>query len=244
MLVSINYIHSRPIFLFANSLAHEKGASIALFSMDDIYDVVLVSKPDVLLLDESDLDNIHARRLFEDLISERISAGKTKIVILHNSDSTKKQINHSNIKYISDIAYLPYNEYHKPKSPTEYKYMLCHLNCIEFDQNKYLESIIYPNNKTIPVKLVNCPQVEHLQNLGVVDEPTMLDLIGGCFSYINIDNQYVYDAMLMGKPIINLVSNKYLALDSGSIDIENAMVTYDSSIIQKHKISNLINYII
>lgn len=244
MLAYINYIHSRHLLLFANSLAREKQAQIRQYNLDNIYDVILAAKPEVLLMEESDLDNLHVKNFFTDLESDMVSLGQTKIIILYQTTSTKSLIQHSNIKYISEKLYLPYNEYFVPSSNTDSKYMLCHLNCIDFDLNKELEQIIYPNNKTIPVKLVNCPQVSHIQNLGMVDENAMLKLLSECYIYINIDNQYVYDAMMMNKPIINLIANNHLELTTSPIDIDQTNASYSVSSLKQHKISNLIKHLI
>lgn len=244
MLVYINYLHNRQVFLFANSIANEKDADIVQFSLDNIYNAVLIDKPDIILINESDTEHLHFSSFLKDLLDNEISLDKTKIIILMSDHSSTSKINHKNIKYIPHESYLPYNEYLFNKQISNDHYLLCHLNCVDFDINKTLELIIYPLNKSIPVKLVNCAQVEHIQNLGLVDEYTMLDLLSRCYAYINVNNEYIYDAMIMRKPIINFVKNSHIDITKHPIDLNNLNIEYNISKIQSNKISNLIKFII
>jgi hypothetical protein len=96
------------------------------------------------------------------------------------------------------------------------------------------------------VKLINCPSVEHVQNLGVASEYETLELINNCCCYINIDNKYVYDAMLMNKPIINLVPNKYLNVTQDPVPSCDLTLQYSNEQIEQinqYKISNLLSQI-
>lgn len=244
MLVYINYLHNRQVFLFANSLAHEKRANIVQFHLDNIYNVMLVEKPDIVVINESDTEHLHVTSFLQDVSSNNVNIDKTRIIILISDTSRISKINHQNIKYISDGSYLLYNEYFLTAPIIRNKYLLCHLNCVDFDTNKALEPIIYPVNRSIPVKLVNCTQVEHIQNLGMVDENTMLDLLSKCYAYINVNNEYIYDAMMMDKPIINLIDNPYMNITESPIDFNNLDIAYDKTKIQSKKISNLIKFLI
>jgi hypothetical protein len=245
MLIYLSSLHTRASILFANSFQQEtaNNSTIRLFDANDIYNIVLVQKPHILLIEQELLSNLHILNFFQDLVNNNLDIGHTQVIVLGNNSTFSYK--HTNIKYLSPDLYISYNEYvNASDNLAAGGYLLCSLNCTNLEINKLLEPIIYPTNKTIPVKLVNCPQINHIQNLGLADEATMLKLIADCYAYINLDNQYVYDAMLLNKPIINLIDNSHLPLSSSDSIIENMFVEYDITNIKKYKISNIVKHII
>lgn len=239
MLTYITNISSRPEQLFANCIAKEYGSKISIFEPNDIYEIVLSSKPNFIILHEGDLSNYHIKKFIK-TINDSI---KTIFIVLTFSNK-KYSFSNKKIHYINKDNYLPYNEYLRG-DPIDKNYILCDLNCEDEQKNTILQPIIYPQNKEIPVKLVNCHKVGHVQNLGLVNEQTMIKLLRECSLYINMNNTYVYDAMYMNKPILNLTQNKFLnTIETPSLDdIKNISITYDTAQISKNKISNLIKYI-
>jgi hypothetical protein len=239
MLTYITNISSRPEQLFANALSKEYGSNTLIFEPDNIYEIILASKPDFVILHEGDLSNYHIKKFMKN-IDDSI---KTIFMVLTFSEK-KYSFSSKRTNYISKDSYLPYNEYFQTELKDK-NYILCDLTCKDEQKNTILQPIIYPQNKEIPVKLVNCYKVGHVQNLGLVDEQTMMKLLSGCSLYINMDNTYVYDAMNMNKPILNLTKNTLLdTVETPSLDdIKNPSVNYEASQINKNKISNLVKYI-
>jgi hypothetical protein len=241
MIIYTNILTSRDVDLFANSFRKEFGGTIIKKDISNIYDIILVDKPDYIIIDSLDEKNEHFVSFLSDLKSQNIQIQKTKIIIIGKSGNSE----HQNIRYVSPNTYYCFDEYYTESSCDDgsFKYMLCHLNCLDFEKNKALEPIIYPNNKEIAVKLVGCDQVQHVQNLGSVTEREMLELIHGCEIYINIDNMYVYDAMFLNKPIINSCEDIKEIEFVNNLSIDKASTKYDRSKIMQYRISNIVKHI-
>jgi hypothetical protein len=246
MLILTSSIKNRATSLFSNSFHKETQGNLVSFDLDYIYDAMLVNKPDIVVLDRSDLYNIHVNNFMKEIVSNTVSIGNCKIIVLTTKKDDKK-IQHNNIRYISSSTYYLFNEYYKHKDTItrDFKYLLCHLDCSNLSNNSHIEQLTYPNNSKVAVKLVGCSNVKHPQNLGTVTETEMLDLIYGCSVYINIDNQYVYDAMLLKKPIINFSSDiPELSVCKHTPSIDDATNNYDIANVNRNRISNLIKYIL
>lgn len=239
--------YNRNSFLFANYFNQVNKQDIIQFELQSIYDTMLVDCPSIVILEENHFNSIDLKNFFQDLDDGVVDIKNTKVIILCSDNYNGKKYINKNIKYISSSSYLLYNEFYKPSNTQNIEYMVCSLDCKNLEQNNMLAPLLYPNNKTIPVKLINCESVEHVQNIGKANEDETLKLINECCCYINIDNTYVFDAMLMNKPIINLVPNKYIEISQSldpSCQIEKS---YSSDIINKikqYKISNILSQII
>ena len=240
MLTYKTHFSTRTEDLFCQSLHKEFDSKIAIFNPDDIYEIILTNKPDFVVLHEHDLSHYHIQKFIKDQDNIKLS---TTFIVLRFLNKKLPQIPYKRIHFIDESQYLPYNEYYSTTVRND-NFALCDLDCIEEKNNTILQPIIYPKNKEIPVKLVNCHKVGHIQNLGLVDEETILNLLSRCSIYINMNNSYVYDAMLMEKPILNLVDNKYLdkTIDTNIDHLKNTTLSYNLDI-NKYKISNIIKYI-
>lgn len=246
MLILTSSIKNRAINLFANSFYQETKANLGSFDLEYIYDAMLINKPDIVILEYSDLHNFHVNNFMKELVANTVSVGNCKIIVLTTTKDNKK-IQHNNIKYISNSTYYLFNEYYeyKKNNTKNFKYILCHLDCNNLTNNSHIEQLTYPHNSTVAVKLVGCSNVKHPQNLGTVTETEMLELIHNCSIYINLDNQYVYDAMLFKKPIINFSSSiPELAVCKDTVSIDDAITDYDISNINQNRISNIVKYIL
>jgi hypothetical protein len=239
MLTYITNNSTRAENLFANSLSKEFDSQVLNFDQDNIYEIVLSIKPDFIILHESDLSNYHIKKFIKDIDTSNLST----IFIVLVFSSKKHNYPYQRINYIQEKQYLPYDEYFV-KGSTEDNFVLCDLNCNEEQKNSILQPLIYPQNKEIPIKLVNCHKVGHVQNLGLVDDQTMLGLLSRCSLYINMNNLYIYDAVYMNKPILNLTENKHFkTVETPSInDIKQNKADYKLDI-KKYKISNITKYI-
>jgi len=231
---------TRPEDLFCQSLQREFGSQILIFNPDDIYEIVLNHKPQFIVLHDHDLSHYHVQQFLKDKDNENL---KTVFIVLKFLKKKPPVVPYKNINFIEQSQYLPYNEYYSDAISDD-NFVLCDLNCTEEKSNVILQPLIYPVNKEIPMKLVNCHKVGHIQNLGLVDEETMLKLLAKCSLYINLNNSYVYDAMRMKKPILNLTDNKYLdKITEPTLDsLRNLELSYNLNI-DKYKISNITKYL-
>lgn len=244
MLTYIPNNNTRTHQLFALSTEKECGSTTSIFNYEDIYEVMLNPKDEaVVVLTRADINNVYVRMFIDSMLD---NSAKTTNKIFVISD---KKYNHSNIINIAPNLFKLFNSYYKPQPlNNNKKYILCHLDCTKKENNELLKDIVYPANKDIPVKLVNCYKVRHPQNLGLVDEQKMLDLIYNCYALINTTDHYVYDAIWMQKPIVSITSNEYIqATDSLTLDqIEKTVsefVPYKENL-SGYRVSSLIKHYI
>lgn len=241
MKIFITNLHSRKEMLVANCVAHETDGGIEIFDPINIYDVYLSDTDNFLILSEEDYNNIFITKFMDQLVKGSIVNQKNKIILLYKNNEF---IKHKDILSIPYDAFCHYNEYAKLQIRDE-GYILCELNCVSQKKNGILESIIYPENKTIPVRLVNCPRFDHPQNLGVVNDHDMLRLIAGCSVYVGLTDNYIYDSLFMQKPTITTANNKIIQ-PVGSISMEDINnVSFDEKYLtelKKNKISNIIKH--
>lgn len=72
-----------------------------------------------------------------------------------------------------------------------------------------LDKVLYPNEK-INIKMFDGGQINHLQNLGWVDDKTYMELINNCKVLIAIDNTYLGYGLILRKPTIALTNNNWI----------------------------------
>jgi hypothetical protein len=229
MIIAIPSQCSRNVNLFANSYHKEYGATIISYVPENIYDTLLIDRPQLIITDSVDYDIY--KSIFNDIDNKHIS-NYSKFIVL-GDESLKR----SYIRYIRRDTYITYNEYIQPNLSE--KFILCVMDCSDIENNNRLKDILYPNILEMPVRLVNCPQFESINNLGIADEDTILDLITKCEIFINLNNIYLYDAIHLNKKIINLAENNTIQLNINTIKSANT-INFD---INKYKISNLVKYI-
>lgn len=237
MIVAKEQISSRDVQLFANSYAVEYEATITNFDIENLYDTILIDKPNIIIVDS--LDNRYYDSLFDDIKNNNIFT-QTKFIVLNNK-STQKNISYNNIKYIPRNTYKPYDEYIKPSASE--LFILANINCENIKINDKLEPILYPNKICMPVRLINCAEYNNYHNLGVLNEQDTLNVLARCDTYINTDNKYLYDAVFLGKKVISLVENDLIPI-TNTIDesiVEKAVATNIN--LSQYKISNIIQYI-
>lgn len=73
-----------------------------------------------------------------------------------------------------------------------------------------LNQLLYPNNKTLNIKMFDGGKISHLQNLGWVDDQTFLELINNCRILIAPSNTFLIYGLLLKKPTIALESNNLI----------------------------------
>ena len=244
MNIYLSKTSARSEFLFANSICNEIDiqSSINKFNQIDIYDVALTKQTDVIILNYKELKNIHVSKFLKSIETKNINC-KTKLILIdcpidHNNKNT------DNIIYIQKNTYLPYNEYFDSSKYTTKKYILIDLESIYTEINESIRNIVYPVNKTDQIIMVNCPESNYLQNVGIAHEQEMLELIAESDLFISLTSNYIYDAINMNKKIIVNANNDLLPVtDSISTeDIQNTKQV-DSSILKKlrqYKISHII----
>lgn len=229
MIIAIPFQSSRNVNLFANSYHKEYGARVVRYNHNDIYDTVLIDKPELIITDSINYDIY--KSIFNDIDNKYI-INSSKFIVLGNEN-----LKRSYIRYINENTYKAYNEYIKQNQSE--KFILCVMDCSDIENNNKIKSILYPNILDMPVRLINCPQFKSVNNLGMADEDTTLDLITKCEIFINLDNTYLYDAINLNKKIINLADNNSTELNINTIKDADT-INFD---LNKYKISNLVKYI-
>lgn len=73
-----------------------------------------------------------------------------------------------------------------------------------------LTPLLYPNNKTLNIKMFDGGKIDHLQNLGWVDDKTFLELINNCRIFIAPSNTFLAYGLLLKKPTIALENNNWI----------------------------------
>lgn len=237
--------HNRKEYLVANSIHKEYNWILNSFHIQDIYEIAFNKNGKVVIvLDETKLQLPEIAQFIQDFIVA--DQTKTKLVLL-GSDA---KINHKNIFCLPSTVYKPYDEYYQPTKVSDSQFILCHLDITNHKTNAVIQDIVYPNNKDIPIRLVGHPGIQHIQNVGLVTDSQMLDLIYSCVAYINISNEYIYEAILYNKPILSIIDNEYIkAVDKLQLEDLHKLIDTDNTIdyqhnLKQHKISNIIKSIV
>jgi len=203
----------------------EKEHNSIVFGVDskNLMDTIKKNNPDYLILSSVQYEQNKNTILSLDQNSN------TKIITL--SEHLVKNKNISQI-VVSKTKFILYNEYYKPKQKNNDTYMVCDM-ATSMDNIKLLESLVYPKNKKDKIRLLNCPELKHVQNVGVANEDDMLDLIYGCDTYINVSDRYLYDAIMMNKKIINLTQNRWPKSEQQGIIMTKPEFDLPSKVLQK-----------
>lgn len=240
MKVAIESSSPRNVRLFANSYKQEfDNVQILEFNINNIYDLLLIDKPNIVIVDH--LDHYIYESIFKDIDNNNINIS-TKFVVLNDLQNKYKHIKYKHIKYIPSNTYKVYNEYIQ-KQISE-KFVLGVINCDYPSLNDKMLDILYPNVIHMPVRLINCPNYAHINNIGTCDENETLELISQCEIFINTNNLYLYDAIFLGKKIINIADHPEVQItNSVTIDTVKSATVIDTIDISKYKISNIVKYI-
>lgn len=245
----ITYIPQNSIrdqFLLSLSIQNNKNSSIAYFLEHDIYETCLGKKADIVILDDHNLTNPHISNIISNIENNEIDI-KTKIIIL--SEQPQKYLS-KNIVCIPKKTYVCFNEAYQPTANISYKYILCHLDNKNIDNNFMIESILYPSNQSVAVKIVNCSIINHPQNLGIVSEKDMLDLINNCFAYVCVSDDYLYDAIRMNKKVVCCKENNFIPQNTNPLSIDiientpNALDLCNITSINAYSLSNIVKHIV
>lgn len=226
--------------LVANSIAKELNGIIEIFDPINIYDIYISNSENYIVLSEDDQSDIFISKFLKDFTNGSVKSQKNKLVFLYKNN----ELRHKDIISIPYETFYHYNEY--AKLPVKNNgYILCELNCISQKKNSILDSILYPENRTVPVRLVNCPRFDHPQNLGTVNDFDMLKLIASCSVFIGLTDNYIYDSIYMKKPTLTIANNKIISPIS-TLDIDTVLnCIFDEKYLtdlNQYKISNIIKY--
>jgi hypothetical protein len=192
----------RATVLLTQALSNIAGFNIYTFDADSIEQMVGYYNPNYIVLND---------KQYKDNIQKIDSLNKNFHTKIITTNISSRKSNKLKTIQIDPNSFSLYNEYHTPSSSgIGSNYYFCDLDNSNPSNNLSLESITYPKFKTNIVKLVNCPTFNHPQNIGIASEQEILNMIHGCDIYINISNQYIIDALMMDKKILNLSeSNNY-----------------------------------
>lgn len=219
----------RYVYLISQIL--EKEFDSLVFGVENInlLNAIEKNKPEYIIL-----TNDQYKQCFSTI--EKIDNNCTIITTCDNLVKNK------NIKQIivSKTKFILFNEYYKTDTKkiacdflTNNKYWTCDMGATEPEHIKLLEPLVYPNNKECSIRLLNCPSLTHVQNVGMANENDMLDLIAGCDTYINISDRYIYDAIMLGKKIINLVNNRWPKSEKKDIIMTKPQFDLPSEVLKK-----------
>jgi hypothetical protein len=236
--------HTRREYLVANSIHKEYLWSLDTFDIRDIYEIAFNKWHQVaIVLDETKLQAEETKQFLQEFTSSK--QNKTKLILLSDT-----KISHPNIFCLPSSVYKIFNEYYQPKKISTNPFILCHLDTTNHKRNTVIQNIVYPHNKNIAVRLVGHPGIQHIQNVGMVSEDQMLDLIWSCSLYVNISNEYIYDAILYNKRILSAINNEYVPSSEQDLQLKDAMSLLNSNHngyennLKQHKISNIVKSIV
>lgn len=99
-----------------------------------------------------------------------------------------------------------------------------------------LEDVLYPKTK-MRIKLFNNQSINHIQNLGFVDDTEMVTMINDCKLYIDTNNNFLSYALILDKPLIALETNS-LVKKTKEINEETIQSTQQSKIDLKDILKN------
>jgi len=131
-----------------------------------------------------------------------------------------------------------------PDNRIETEDILADISDIEKLQES-LEKILYPNSK-LKIKLFNSSTINVSQNLGFVDDETMVRMIDSCKLYIDTNLNYLLYALILDKQTIALENNSFLkktkeitedvisSVDKSKLQINDIVKNSYKNFIQKH----------
>jgi len=190
----------RATVLLTQALAKIAGFDITVFDLASMEQIINNYKPKYIVLNNSQ---------YKDNIQKIDSLNKNFHTKIITTNISSRKSNKLKTIQIDPNSFSLYNEYHTASSSgIDSNYYFCDLDNSNTSNNLLLESITYPKFKDAIVKLVNCPSFNHPQNIGIASEQEILNMIYGCDIYINISNQYIIDAIMMEKQILNLSESK------------------------------------
>lgn len=111
-----------------------------------------------------------------------------------------------------------------------------------------LENISYPNTN-LNIKLFNNPNINHIQNLGIVDDVRFVAMIRSSKLYIDLNNYYIAYAAYFKTPLLptlntNIAKKQKINQDT-IISIKNNPPPIDTEITKKYSYKYLLeNYIL
>lgn len=216
LIYSNNYL-DRPTFLLAQSFSKETRGPAYNILVDYLKEAVNDIKPDFVILNQSQMTA--AKDFFS------IRHNNKDCVFLTITTLTKKEIEelqhitNLSIYNLSPSMFCHINEYYVPKIKDD-NYWLCDIGSADSSLLKRIQPLTYPLNNKQKIRLVNNDQFHHPQNVGLVSEIEMLDLISECSAFINVNNNYLADAVSMNKPILSLITNNFVPM-LNNIDIDS-----------------------
>ena len=142
-----------------------------------------------------------------------------KIFIYTQNEKIEDIKEHKNIRYISytdkDQTYLSNNIIYATRNMVNHQlynselladvekqdYIACFLEDIQIlPQN--IMSNLYPNSHK-KIKMFNNPQIQHLQNLGIITERDRSQILKECKYYLNLNSQYKIEASIYNCEIVD-----------------------------------------
>jgi hypothetical protein len=101
--------------------------------------------------------------------------------------------------------------------------IVCFMDGLTTISNELID-LLYPNS-SIPIKLFNCPNIKHYQNLGIVTEKDRAKLLQTHKYYLSLNQDsgfnYINEAIACGSKVVSLSQikdNSYLSILSESSD--------------------------
>lgn len=189
----------RSCFLVLKAMSELYKTEIYSVNIPDISNVIDNLKPEFIVLSSKQYKLINKK------LEEMNKNFNTRLLVITENISKNKKFK---IVQIDPNCFSLFSEYYVPKKADEsMEYWVSDLDSVNMENNRLLSPYIYPQNSKNPIRLVGCDKIQHPQNLGNIAEDDMLDLIYNSSGFINITNNYIFDAVNMGKPILNLADN-------------------------------------
>lgn len=112
-------------------------------------------------------------------------------------------INNTDIQVIK-IPYLINDKLFDSRQFQKTKYISCFIDSLSGLSQKMIASL-YPNNKSLEygIRMFNNPNIQHHQNLGIIDESDRSNILKESEYYLDIDNEYTVEASVVGCKILD-----------------------------------------
>lgn len=216
----------RPTFLLAQAFCKETAGTAYNVIINHLDEAICDIKPDFVVLNQQQILSI--QNFFNKKHSDKSCKFLTITTFIKKQIEELKTTSSLEIYNIPPGMFCHINEYHSSNIQDK-NYWLCDISSIDSNLIKKIQPLIYPNNTTQKIRLVNNDQFQHPQNVGLATESEMMELIASCKGFINLNNTYTADAVFMAKPILSFVPNGFVPV-SNNIDISHPQLFKISTI--------------
>lgn len=123
---------------------------------------------------------------------------KNLITFLYENGDTTNNIEKRKIPYLINDKLFNSQKFQKAK------YISCFIDTLSGLSEKIVKSL-YPNNQSVEygIRMFNNPNIQHHQNLGLIDETDRSNILKESEYFLDIDKEYTVEANTVGCKILD-----------------------------------------